>query len=1508
MFPVDWRKHIQDYHLLKTASIAAGDKACPLLPKILEDVTKLRQAEGQERYGASKVKLNVPNEEFFKVWYLKEMVPAQHLRHGLKPGTLFDIYTHDELHELVKYYEEPIYTKLKYDPTKARLEKTLFLEMSHEDQLRLVREEAMAIGMERVLVPQLLAAAAATAEAQSHKEIKTCEQQDILQPPPLPDVQEAYTVGLSMVLTTLSKGWFRSFGLEHWRELRDCDRDLHQILVDDGRLVMPVLTKTALGSTAPVESPRTSTEIRHSSVHHCGMDGGDVNGIAGADSEIVDRGRDDSSAQDQVQEDEKDKPAAPRVSPPAAVPTAPTALATSAAPVPAPCATATMESIDSSKLKALMVQIQELKADGYRDHRFSTADEVYRSTAKKVNIPAAAIMVLDSKTTGHSEDDGEDITRTASATGMGGGGFSLGEGVIAGARILADPSQRLLCEVGNQQHLVELVKQIQSSSTARPELVKWLISEHRLASTAPVVGSIRACHILGVGVRSTTAYEKRKSWESFTRKMLSGDESSEADACGNGDDDEEEEKGEGDKEEDGGEKSEGEVVVLNVELMNGTSIKMDARLTHTVMQVKRRLEKASGQQASQMDLHSHSIENEELAGRPLSSRCSLAQVLQKAMPLLPPSPSPPIPPPKPAPTAVSTAAGSTIIGGGDGSGDRSDDPAAKREFSLTMVIGQRAWTPLEHGATLEDFKRVLADACATATLREEEDRVQRDERRRIKGGEPAAIAAAAAAAAACMACESVHEVLQPLFSLNAWDLWREMNHIPTFVNLKVAAATPTALATGAAPVPAPCATATLAAANSVIASATTEGRGAAAPGSFVSPVAPAPFLFGTPAISTFGSLTPVPAASMWKDKFGVPVPAVSTFGAATTPPAPAPHFASTFSPASALVSSQRRIVKLKANPKGSRDVPRGGQDIRRKLELETMGEYELVKGVLKNGKGVWRRDPAAAISRGKGLIASYDSFARVKGLPGSYAYQKNKNKSLPFLYWEDDQWCVGEDYREGRSQRLWMKVTSGAITPDAIDQRATWIVWSVDSPSQTAAQNDEVSGEGRQEPERAAGLRAEANRTCVISCHQVPERREHPLMVRIGGAGQRSNTLLNRRDGWGGGGGGGKGALVIMPPWHGHTADGPDHPAEYNTAVVPTRGTRTWVVYVKCRQPEQCTTNMLARAETVLAPVMCLIAASGEGSTPVLKDPTLLKHIERVKMQRLQAKKAVAFLNCVTPTSDSSSLYDYGTKKARWTIRPPNSEKEVELSVYEHSFHDSCSEGGDYSDDEGFNTVTTEKHLFDMTVTVKGGNTYAMMHAYTYMVRDSWDTQESEQIHSASFSAIPVLQQMFATADPPLELDPAQIVDLLFHTVGTAKGSPSPPDDEYGHGWDQASGDHTRASDENLGGNLHLRNSQAWHEALISSEKEEEGEWTFEDECMGVRRRLDQRQRVALQDELERAQHNVKAACSKARAVSENEAHDGIEQLKVLEAQAQNTLTNFEQRWNEVVGTGWLGL
>ena len=222
VFPVAWHKHVTDLHTLRaavaklpTAVVGGGGGGGssslkePTAVDLEAFVTK-RQAEAQARYGEHRLHMNVSNEEFFKVHYLRELVPRSVLRAGLCEGAA--IYTHDELHDLVAYSKgKPLFATMKTDQTKAALDRALFDAADLPTQLRLVREETMAIAAERVVVPALLRGT-------------------------VPSADYAYRCALSMVLTTLSKGWFRRFGIEHYPVLCTCDVDFVALIQADGRI------------------------------------------------------------------------------------------------------------------------------------------------------------------------------------------------------------------------------------------------------------------------------------------------------------------------------------------------------------------------------------------------------------------------------------------------------------------------------------------------------------------------------------------------------------------------------------------------------------------------------------------------------------------------------------------------------------------------------------------------------------------------------------------------------------------------------------------------------------------------------------------------------------------------------------------------------------------------------------------------------------------------------------------------------------------------------------------------------------------------------------------------------------------------------------------------------------------------------------------------------------------------------------------------------------------------
>ena len=237
VYEIQWKKHAESFQLLRPYHCNYGGTQLQGVASIGADVKEslkhfeiMRRKETAHRIGRQQeqkdLKLNVTNEEFFKMHFLQEMTPLGLLSTRLNPGC--SIYTHDEIHEITALTpNQPIYETMKHDSTKAMIEYELFMKANHQTKINLVREEAMAIACERVLVPQLL-----TCHGQSHDAAGNA-----VAPFREGDMEQAYADGLCWTLTRLSKGWFRKFGLLHYDECKHCPKDdLVHIFVNDGRL------------------------------------------------------------------------------------------------------------------------------------------------------------------------------------------------------------------------------------------------------------------------------------------------------------------------------------------------------------------------------------------------------------------------------------------------------------------------------------------------------------------------------------------------------------------------------------------------------------------------------------------------------------------------------------------------------------------------------------------------------------------------------------------------------------------------------------------------------------------------------------------------------------------------------------------------------------------------------------------------------------------------------------------------------------------------------------------------------------------------------------------------------------------------------------------------------------------------------------------------------------------------------------------------------------------------
>src|SRR5690606_23067123 len=65
-------------------------------------------------------------------------------------------FIHDNIHKIMAYYNEPIYERLKENKHLAKCKKELWLNLSHEDKVKCVREECFVIAVERFVIPNFM--------------------------------------------------------------------------------------------------------------------------------------------------------------------------------------------------------------------------------------------------------------------------------------------------------------------------------------------------------------------------------------------------------------------------------------------------------------------------------------------------------------------------------------------------------------------------------------------------------------------------------------------------------------------------------------------------------------------------------------------------------------------------------------------------------------------------------------------------------------------------------------------------------------------------------------------------------------------------------------------------------------------------------------------------------------------------------------------------------------------------------------------------------------------------------------------------------------------------------------------------------------------------------------------------------------------------------------------------------------------------------------------------------
>lgn len=162
--PIEFSKHIRDYHFLKQRLEPDSEYGI-----LLETLT----AKTKEKYGDKTPKLNKSKQEFFDDYVTK-------------------IYDHDDIHRWTCYYDEPIYERLKSNKTTVWCEKSKWNELSHDDKIKCVREEAFVIAIERYLLVK-----------EKYPE------------------RFAFANAVGRICTTLCSGWFRDFAIENWPEIME---------------------------------------------------------------------------------------------------------------------------------------------------------------------------------------------------------------------------------------------------------------------------------------------------------------------------------------------------------------------------------------------------------------------------------------------------------------------------------------------------------------------------------------------------------------------------------------------------------------------------------------------------------------------------------------------------------------------------------------------------------------------------------------------------------------------------------------------------------------------------------------------------------------------------------------------------------------------------------------------------------------------------------------------------------------------------------------------------------------------------------------------------------------------------------------------------------------------------------------------------------------------------------------------------------------------------------------
>ncbi|CAB4415830.1 unnamed protein product [Rhizophagus irregularis] len=173
-WPADFHKNISDLHFPQRDE---------LIELILE--TRIKETEIIQGKPDAYINLNMSNNDFLE--YEDNLFVQKCI-------------SHEDLYELVKYGDHPIYQGLRDGQSKALIKKSLFEKLDYQTKINCIKEVAMVIALERYLIPMISK-----------------------------DQENSYKLALVRICTKLTKGWFHQFAIDNYPRLSNLDKDLLSI-------------------------------------------------------------------------------------------------------------------------------------------------------------------------------------------------------------------------------------------------------------------------------------------------------------------------------------------------------------------------------------------------------------------------------------------------------------------------------------------------------------------------------------------------------------------------------------------------------------------------------------------------------------------------------------------------------------------------------------------------------------------------------------------------------------------------------------------------------------------------------------------------------------------------------------------------------------------------------------------------------------------------------------------------------------------------------------------------------------------------------------------------------------------------------------------------------------------------------------------------------------------------------------------------------------------------------